>query len=118
MATITRAQLIERVLQNLGVLAAGQTPSAEDSFATGEAIDSVYARLQRDEKAPFTLSAIPEWAQPSLRDVVSYELKDVFGISGERLQSIGEAYARGTQQISKQTSVQHDPRIRQRARYY
>lgn len=118
MATLTRAQMGDRILENLGLKAAGQSARAEDATTALEAFDGVYQRLRRTGQAPFPTSAVPEYAQRPLIAIASYELKDHYGIAGERLQSLAEAFQRATNDLAAQTSGKHDPRVRTKARYY
>jgi len=105
MATLTKAELADRVLENLGVKPSGQAASAEDSVLTEEAIDAVHAQLRKSGHAPFELATIPEWAQTPLRDIVSAELAGSFGIAGYRLQVVIAAMSRAERQLAKQTST-------------
>lgn len=88
MATLTRAEVAERALQALGVLAAGQDAVAEDTNRAGEAVDYVHALLRKEGLAPWATSAVPEWAQSAFIHLVAVELVPTFGVSGERLQSL------------------------------
>lgn len=83
MANLTKAQLRNRVLQHLGVLAAGQSATAEDADLVDEAIDAAWAKLRKFGLMPFATSAIPEWAQQGLRDYVAAEVSPSFGIQGD-----------------------------------
>jgi hypothetical protein len=79
-ADLTKAQLRNRVLQHLGVLAAGQDPSAEDADLVDEAIDAAHDRLNKYGLTPFATSAIPSWAQTPLRDYVAGDVARSFGL--------------------------------------
>lgn len=79
MADLTKAQLRSRVLEHLGVLAAGQSATAEDAALVDEAIDSAHERLRKFGLAPFATSAIPPWAQVPLRDYVAGDVGRAFG---------------------------------------
>jgi hypothetical protein len=82
-ATLNRDAMIARVLEGLGVVATGQTPVAADSTLVGEILDSVHDRLDKVGLAPFKLTAVPEWAQVPLRDVVAHDCAAPFGIVGQ-----------------------------------
>lgn len=88
MATLTRAQMITRVLEATGIVAAGQTPQTADSTLVGELVDSCYDRLRKLELAPYAIATIPEWAQVPLRDYVAYDVAAAFGIVGPELESL------------------------------
>jgi hypothetical protein len=78
-ATLTKAELRDRVLEHMGILAAGQSASSEDAVLVEEAIDSAHAQLRKFGLAPFATSAIPAWAQPMLRDYVAGIVGPSFG---------------------------------------
>lgn len=79
MATLTKAQLRDLVLEHIGVKAAGQSASAEDAAAVETAIDAAHAQLRKFGLVPFATSAIPEWAQIPLRDYVAGDIGHSFG---------------------------------------
>lgn len=86
MATWTKSTLAARVLEDLGVVGEGQSATGEQSNRVQEVIDSVYRRLRPKHLCPFALTAIPEWAQVPLRDVVAWKAAPRFGYAGARLQ--------------------------------
>ena len=88
MATKTRAEMIARILENLGVVAAGQTASSEDSTLAGEALDGVFERRKKLGHVIFEISAVPEWAQSLLVDIVSENLIGQYKIGPERAPEI------------------------------
>ena len=59
------------MLIHLGVIAPGQAIAAADLATVGAEIDAACARLQAYRDAPFETSAIPDWAQGQLRDIVA-----------------------------------------------
>jgi hypothetical protein len=79
MATLTKAELRNRVLEHLGIKPAGQSASAEDAVLVDEAIDAAHDRLNKFGLVPFATSAIPEWAQVPLRDYVAGDVGRSFG---------------------------------------
>lgn len=118
MATKTQAEIAATVLEALGVKPAGQSASAEDTDAASDAVASAYYRLRYEGKAPYPLTAVPEWAWTPLRDFVARDLVNTFGISGERLQGVLAAAARADRDIAVQAAGQHDPRVVVAARYF
>lgn len=82
MADLTKAQFRDRVLEHMGILAAGQSASAEDAEIVEEAIDSAHDQLRKFGLAPFATSAIPAWAQPGLRSYVCDLVGPTFGFGG------------------------------------
>ena len=111
MATKTKADLAEDILRHLGVLAVGQSASAEDGTLTEEAIDSVYKRVYRDGLAPYPLTAIPEWAQDLLRNSVAGTLCGAFGITGPQRSEYQSDGIRAEREMCRQTSAKYDPRV-------
>lgn len=84
MAAWNRVTLRERILQHLGVVGAGQVPSSEDAEIVDEAIDIAFAKLRKMNLAPFAVDAVPEWAQDSMRDYVSYMVAGTFGVGPQK----------------------------------
>lgn len=66
MADIAKAALRQRVLEHLGVLAAGETPASADQTFVDEKIDAAHDALRKFGLVPFATSAIPSWAQDPL----------------------------------------------------
>ncbi len=118
MATKTQAEIAATVLEALGVKPAGQSASAEDTDAASDAVASAYYRLRYEGKAPFAISAVPEWAWTPLRDFTARDLVNTFGITGERLQSVLAAAARADRDLAVQSAGHHDPRISVAPRWY
>jgi hypothetical protein len=98
MATLTKAELRNRVLEHIGVVAAGESGSAEDGDLVDEAIDSAHAQLRKFGLAPYATSAVPEWAQPLLRDYVAGIVGPSFGL--------GEAHAPGKAMAEREMARQ------------
>lgn len=117
MATITRADIVSRALEHIGVKSATQSATAEDAKLAGEVFDSVYYRFRKLGLAPFATSAIPEWAQGSFRRIVAAELAPVFGISGQRLSEfVAEKIAARKELAEQVTGYRHSVPIK--TRYY
>lgn len=85
MATWTKAQTASRALEAARILAAGEAASAEDQARAEEIVQSVYEMLRDRGYAPFSVEAIPEWAQLQLRDIVAYKMSGPWDITGESL---------------------------------
>ena len=79
MANLTRAQMVDRVLQRLNVLGAGQSAPAADSTLVGEIVDSIYNQFRARGRAPFAISAFPEWAQEPFIAIFSYHAAPYYG---------------------------------------
>lgn len=67
----TQSDLVTRVLQELSVLVAGETPDAADDTVVDDAIAEVHAELQERQLAYWELSAIPESVMRGLTLMVS-----------------------------------------------
>jgi hypothetical protein len=85
MATWSKTTFAERVLHELGVLAEEQSATAWQIARTEENFDQVYNRLRPKGLVPFATSAIPEWAQGDLVNIVAYYAAPRYGYSGQRL---------------------------------
>ena len=79
MAIWTEADLATKVLSYLGVKAQGQDPSADDLDLVTSAIDSIVDGVRPTGAITFALSAIPEWAQWPLVEMVASRVGPVFG---------------------------------------
>lgn len=89
----TTADLLQEVLENLGVLAAGQTPEQEDLSRVQEKLPSIVALLSATEVVSIPdLNNIPdEWFIP-LSDCVAYHCKGKFGINGDAAAALDNDY--------------------------
>jgi hypothetical protein len=113
MATLTKAELRDRVLTHMGILAAGQSASAEDAAIVEEAIDAAHSQLRKFGLVPFATSAVPEWAQAQLRDYVAGIVGPSFGF--------GDAFYAGKmvaeRELARQVAGKKHP-LRVRAEYF
>ena len=82
MATITKATLRNRVLSNIGVLAAGETANAEDALLVEEKIDSVHAILLGKKLLQWDTNAIPDYAILPMIAMVSSWTRPAFEMPG------------------------------------
>lgn len=106
MATMTAAEIRDMALEHIGVKAAGQSASAEDASLTEKVITAVVSRFARDGLITFAESAVPEWAQLALRDLVAFEISPSFGVPKNYDE---ERAAKAT--LAAQTSGVHDARV-------
>ena len=104
MAAQTKAELRNRVLTYLGVLAAGETARAEDAALVDSAIDASHAMLRGLELAPFSTDEIPEWAQLPFRDYVAGTVVSDFGLGLQRRAEVLSAALVGRQSLSAQVN--------------
>lgn len=109
MASLTKAELRNRVLEHLGVKAASQSASAADGQLVDEAIDAAHARLRKYGLAPFATSAIPEWAQIPLRDYVAGDVAQAFGLGGARLGEFKSGQMAAERELGRQVSGYKHP---------
>lgn len=104
MADIAKAALRNRVLEHLGVLAAGETAASADQTLVDEAIDAAHERLRKIGYVPFATSAIPSWAQIQLRDIVAGDVAQAYGMSGQRLIEFKETARLGERELARQVA--------------
>ncbi len=84
----TREDLIKRVLKDLGVLAAGQSPSDEDRAEIDDLIEPVCAKLLDDTVAKLNGDEIDDAAYLPLAAIVCEAAMVPFGIGGTRAAEI------------------------------
>ena len=104
MADLTKAALGARVLEHLGVLAAGETAATVDTTWVAEAIDAAHDRLRKLGYVPFATSAIPSWAQIPLRDIVAGDMAQSYGMSAQRLLEFRQGARQGEIELARQVA--------------
>jgi hypothetical protein len=109
MATMTIAEIADRTLEHLGIKPAGQNASAEDAQRVIEIVTSVLSKLRYENLAPFEVTAIPEYAQLSVRDISAAECASLYGLSGERLQVVLQGREMARLDLSRQTAAKKPP---------
>lgn len=93
MAFYTQADLLQEVLENLGVLAAGQTPQQEDLARVEEKLPSIISLLSATEVVYIPdIENIPAEFFIPLSDCVTYHCKSKFGIVGDAAASVDQDY--------------------------
>jgi hypothetical protein len=87
MASIrTRADLILKTLEKLGVVATGQQPEIEDTARVDANVDSLVAELSAREIVDIPdINEIPLEYLLSVASICAYEMRDEFGVMGETL---------------------------------
>lgn len=89
----TQADLLQEVLENLGVLAAGQTPEIEDLGRVSEKLPSIISLLSATEVVYIPdINNIPDEFFIPLSNCVAYQCKAKFGISGDAAAQIDQDY--------------------------
>lgn len=88
----TRQDLIALVLENLGVLAAGQSASAEDREAINRRIDPKLRELERREVfAGLTADALDDAVFLYVGDIIAAACRTPFGITGTKADQLAKA---------------------------
>jgi len=105
MATWNATELAEGVLIQLGVLAAGQSATAEDTKVVTDSWNSIHPQLRRFGLAPFALAVIPEEFQEPLVKYVAGQVSAKFGLAGAREATVMREGMRGWTQIQEQVSA-------------
>ncbi len=82
--------MVGMCLERLGVLAAGQSVSANDLAAVGPVLDSLHDQLRKKGLAPFATSAFPMWAQQPFTKALAEEVGPIFGRMQPGGREVGE----------------------------
>lgn len=109
MADIAKAALRNRVLEHLGVLAAGETAATADQTLVDELIDAAHERLRKFGLVPFATSAIPSWAQTHLKEIVARDAGPAYGMSGQRLLELESAAVAAERELARQVAGAKPP---------
>lgn len=117
MADIAKAALGDRVLQNLGILAAGATAATADTTLVAERIDAVHERLRKLGLVPFATSAIPSWAQSQLCDITSADVAVFYGKSGQELMEFQQRAVMAERELARQVAGRRH-HVHIQAKYY
>lgn len=89
----TEADLLQEVLENLGVLAAGQTPEQEDLSRVSEKLPSIIATLGATEVVYIPdLANIPDEYFIPLSNCVAYYCKAKFGLVADAAAQVDQDY--------------------------
>jgi hypothetical protein len=74
---LTKTQLRDRVLQELQILAAGQTVSGEDAVLMTSIIDQTFSQYESD--IPFLSTSTPDWAAQLITKLIAARASAPFG---------------------------------------
>lgn len=107
MATKTLQELRKDVLLNIFVGKTEESDSAGDAIETEAVIRSVFDELRGDNLAPFDLTAIPEWAQIPMRDIVSFDM--AYKAPPSRRAELAQLRELGLRRMRRQTSADLNP---------
>lgn len=80
MANKTRAQMIDRAMQRMGVLGAGVSAAGEDAVLVGETLDGIHDELTFRGLIGFASTSYPEWAQDPIAQIVAATAGPYFGV--------------------------------------
>lgn len=101
----TKADIRNRVLKNIGVLASGQTASAADASDVDEVIESVYAMLDDQFKGlPWNVDNVPEKAVLPMVHIVSAHAASAFDLAMDERAALASVAAGAEKEIAKQVS--------------
>lgn len=104
MSTKTQSELVDQVLENLGVLGEGQTSELDQIQRVNDRLPGVIETLRSTEVFYLgDLEAIPLEAFVPLSDVVAWECRSKFGVTGDDLVVLESAYERAIRMLRVMT---------------
>lgn len=81
----TKAEIRDRVLKKLGVLARGQTANAADASHVETAYDELHAELTERSLAVWALTAeCPDKLSQAMVDILAFRVCDDYSVSNDR----------------------------------
>jgi hypothetical protein len=113
-ASMTKAQIASATLEHMGVIAAGATAATADQALVEAVVDRVYARMRALDLVPFPVSAIPEWAQRQLIDVIARDAGPAFGVPANAMLLFIENAKRSESDLQRQIAGTQQPRTIER----
>lgn len=108
MTAYTKAQLRDRVLQELGILATGETATAEDAALVETTIDDQHAMLDREVFVTWVTSAIPDTVIEPLTVVLAARLAGRYGLPADRRQELLTLAALAMGELRTQVQAETD----------
>lgn len=118
MTTYTKADLRNRVLQELGVLAGAETAGSDDAALVEGVIDAQHAMLERQIFLTWTTATIPETVIEPLTAIVAARCAGRFGLPADRRAELIALAAEGMAELQTQTQARDDSTAPIRATYY
>lgn len=104
MPTRTRADLVVKILEKLGVVPEGQAPEVEDTARVDRNLPSLFNELAAREIVYVPdIEAIPDMWFLSLAKIAAYELRNEFGVTGEFEGTLSRANEEGILAIKVMT---------------
>ena len=100
----SKAEVVKRTLQLLGVLHMGQSASSENTARINLAYTEVYNDLKKESLAVWAISGpIPDEIDPHLVYLMAFNAVDEFGVSNARYQRIVARIPSSKREIRKLT---------------
>jgi hypothetical protein len=103
----TKADIRNRVLQKLGVLAAEETAQSADAELVEGVVDAVHAELEGEGLVSWTVETVPNNIKESFATLVAYRLVSEgsdFGVPADTKQSLMMAGEPAMRRIRRQVS--------------
>jgi hypothetical protein len=109
----TTAQLRTLTLQELGVLAAGETPSADDAQLTDAALVRLHSRLEgkgltTKAGVSWTIATVPDYAGESYAFMAAAILAGRYGLPADRRAELMALSVEAEREIRRQTYTAWD----------
>lgn len=93
MSTRSRADLVTKILEKLGVVPEGQTPEVEDTARVDRNLPSLLVQLMAEEIIYVPdIENIPEQWFLSLGKIGAWEMRNEFGVTGEFEMTLKNGY--------------------------
>lgn len=113
----TAAQVRQAALEHLGIVGAGQSPSAEDDALAERKYVSLYGRLHRKRLVPFLRTSVEDWAIDPLAKVLAWEMVSEFGFTGIRRDGLREDKKEGLAELQSGAASLPSP-LQPRGQFY
>jgi len=105
-------ELRDNILLHLGVLAAGQPPSAQDAKDVIAAINRQHEGLVRKGLADWPVDDVPEWAADEVRDIVAASLTSTFDIPPQKAVVIKQEAELARMELADKTAIDDEDPVR------
>jgi hypothetical protein len=117
MGAWTEADLAAAALRRLGVLASGQSATAEDAADVIASWESIHQNLRTEGLAPFAVNSIPVEAQHAVSHIVADANAGDFGVTGDRALLLQKDAADGMSTLRREYTAP-TKRLPVHARYF
>ena len=98
----TKADVATLALQHLGVLAAGETASAEDAALVEDIVDGVHEGLVGKGLADWDVDDVPDAVKLAVRNIVAYQSAESFTIGSMRVAALRNEAFEAEREIRRQ----------------